>query len=147
MHWWSFQHIFNKFISICSCANTVSLKSLFYPPGANFIDMFIEKNPNLMLFFPNQLEDSVLISHLDCLLSVFFLFNLSILHLRNQNCTPCSRYHCLLLPDTIACCEILLQDFKFHWNLSVMKGDSSYLDFPAHSFEFWFPFHNVIFHS
>lgn len=62
-----------------------------------------------MLFFSNQPEENVLISHLDSFLSVFFLFNFSVLHLRNQNCTPCSRYPCLLLPGTIACYEILLQ--------------------------------------
>lgn len=65
------------------------------------------------------------------LLSVFFLFNWTVLHLRNQNCIPCSRYHCLLLPGTIACYEILLHDFKFLWDLSFMKRDSSYLDFPS----------------
>lgn len=84
-----------------------------------------------MLFSPNQPEEGVLILHLDSLLSLFFLFNLSVLHLRNQNCTPCSRYHCLLLPGTIACYEILLQDFKFHWDLSVMKGEVQLLGLPS----------------
>lgn len=65
------------------------------------------------------------------LLSVFFLFNLTVLHLRNQNCIPCPRYHCLLLPGTIARYEILLHDIKFLWELSFMKRVSSYLDFPS----------------
>lgn len=145
MQQWRFQHISSKFLSICSCANTASLKSLFLSPGTKFIDMFIEKTI-LCFFSPNQPEEGVLILHLDSLLSVFFLFDLSVLHLRNQNYAPCSRYHCLLLPGTIASHEILLQGFKFHWDPSIMKGDSSYLD-PAHNFEFWFLFHNISFHS